>query len=363
MKFAHFAHVWGKIGMAPAQRYQQLWRELRLCDELGVDYGFCVEHHFRPDESWMSAPSMYAVAAGARTKNIRLGPMGYIVPLHHPLRLAEEIALADQMLEGRFEVGLVPGILPAYFEPFKVDYAPRREVTMEFVRFLKVAYPEGDATFDFSGKFHQHKGVKLGVNPAQRPHPPLWMETRDPATLDFCAEHGINTGYFLLFPRTDAAPRYRKYLADWKAAGWRRKPNIAYSTVVYVDETDDKALDKALTHAGNAYRGFFPPRLSGAELTKAQYEGAKLFEQRGEPGAAEVMRHLVDKDWLLEHDMILLGSPETVARKLKEFATEGMFNTFFAEFNFGELAEDDLMRSIRLFGTEVMPALRGFEPF
>jgi hypothetical protein len=56
MKFAHFSHVWAQPGMTPHQRYEELWRELQLCDELGFDYGFCVEHHFRPDESWMSSP-------------------------------------------------------------------------------------------------------------------------------------------------------------------------------------------------------------------------------------------------------------------------------------------------------------------
>src|ERR1041385_5161235 len=90
MKFSHFSHIWGKPKMSPHQRYEQLWRELQLC----------VEHHFRPDESWMSAPSLYAVGAGARTKRLRIGPMGYIVPLYHPLRLAEEIAVVDQMLGG-----------------------------------------------------------------------------------------------------------------------------------------------------------------------------------------------------------------------------------------------------------------------
>ena len=115
MRFAHFAHVWGKPAMTPAERYQQLWRELQLADALGFDYGFCVEHHFRPNESWMSAPSLYTVAAAARTRHIRLGGMGHIIPLHHPVRLAEEIALTDQMIDGRLEVGLVPGINPAYF--------------------------------------------------------------------------------------------------------------------------------------------------------------------------------------------------------------------------------------------------------
>ena len=257
MKFAHFAYVWSKAGMTPAERYQQLWRELTLADELDFDYGFCVEHHFRPDESWMSAPNLYAVAAAARTHKIRLGPMGHIVPLHNPIRLAEEIAVTDQILDGRLDVGLVPGILPEHFHPFKVDFESRREVTLEFVSFMRAAFTEADH-FDFQGKHHQCENVKLAVNPVKWPHPPLWMETRDPATLAFCAREGIHTGFFILFPRREAAPRYRDFLDQWNAAGWPNKPNIAYSTVVYVDETDDKALDTALQDAGRAYRGFFP---------------------------------------------------------------------------------------------------------
>jgi alkanesulfonate monooxygenase SsuD/methylene tetrahydromethanopterin reductase-like flavin-dependent oxidoreductase (luciferase family) len=130
MKFAHFSHVWAKPGMTPHERYEQLWRELALCDEVGFDYAFCVEHHFRPDESWMSSPSLYAVGAGARTERLRVGPMGYIVPLYHPLRLAEEIAIVDQMLGGRLELGLVPGINADYFRPFGLDYAERKSPTL-----------------------------------------------------------------------------------------------------------------------------------------------------------------------------------------------------------------------------------------
>jgi alkanesulfonate monooxygenase SsuD/methylene tetrahydromethanopterin reductase-like flavin-dependent oxidoreductase (luciferase family) len=362
MKFAHFAHVWGKPGMTPAQRYKQLWKELQVCDELGFEYGFCVEHHFRPDESWMSAPNMYAVAAGARTKRIRLGGMGHIVPLHEPVRLAEEIALADQMLDGRLEVGLVPGIAPANFPPFGAAYPTRREETLEFVGFLKTAYTENEA-FDFDGKFHKYKDVTLSVGPVQRPHPPLWIETRDPPTLEFCAKHGINTGYFLVFPREDAAPRYRVFLEQWKAAGWTTKPNIAYSTVVYVDKTDAAAREKAHVRAGQAYAGFFPPAPTEEKRRELQLVSAELFRQRGEPGAAEVMSNLLDPDYLEANDLVIIGSPDTVAQKLKDYATDGVFNTFFGEFNFSDLPEEDLLRSIRLFGEQVIPALRDYEPF
>jgi hypothetical protein len=67
LKFAHFLC---KPGMNPHQRYEQLWRDLQACDELDFDYGFCVEHHFRPDESWVSSPSLYVVGAAAPTQEL-----------------------------------------------------------------------------------------------------------------------------------------------------------------------------------------------------------------------------------------------------------------------------------------------------
>jgi alkanesulfonate monooxygenase SsuD/methylene tetrahydromethanopterin reductase-like flavin-dependent oxidoreductase (luciferase family) len=363
MRFAHFSHVWAKEGMTPHQRYEQLWRELVLCDELGFDYGFSVEHHFTRRESWMSSPNLYAIAAGARTKRIRLGAMGHVVSLHHPVRLLEEIALTDQILGGRSEVGLVAGILESYFKPFGVDFRGRRELTLEFARFLKAAYSRGEQPIDFDGKLIKAKDLEISVTPVQRPYPPLWMETRDVDTLAFCAREGLHTGYFLLFPRSVAKSRYAPYIAGWKQHGWPGTPNIAYSTVCYVDETDEKALAVALADAGNAYKGFFSYSDDPSEVRAKQAEAAEYFKARGEPQAAEILLNMLDPDYLLEHDLILLGSPDTVARKLRQWAAEGSFNTFFGEFNFGTMSEENLMRSLELFGTHVIPQLRDFEPF
>ena len=71
----------------------------------------------------------------------------------------------------------------------------------------------GEQPFSFKGECHSTKSAKLAVLPMQKPHPEMWMQSRDPQTLEFCAEHGINTGYFIVFPRLEAAPRYRKFLA------------------------------------------------------------------------------------------------------------------------------------------------------
>jgi alkanesulfonate monooxygenase SsuD/methylene tetrahydromethanopterin reductase-like flavin-dependent oxidoreductase (luciferase family) len=362
MKFAHFSHIWAKPGMTPHQRYEQLWCELQLCDELDFDYGFCVEHHFRPDESWMSSPSLYAVGAGARTRRMRFGPMGYVVPLYHPLRLAEEIAIVDQMLGGRMELGLVPGINADYFRPFGVDYDLRKSPTLEFVAYLRAAFGEKQP-FSFHGDIHHTDDAVLSVQPVQRPHPPLWMMSRDPQTLEFCARNAINPGYFLVYPRGDAAPRYRKFLEDWFKAGWPLKPRIAYCTIVYVDETDDKALAVGLERASRAYEGFLAPAQPGETFEARVRAHAKKFIGRGEPGASKIMANLFDPDFLIENDLVFIGSPETVANKIRAAAQTGLFNTFLGEFNFADLPEVDLMRSIRLFGEQVIPALRAYEPF
>ena len=362
MKFAHFSHIWTKPGLTPHQRYEELWRELELCDELDFDYSFCVEHHFRPDESLISSPSLYAIGAGARTRRLRIGPMGYIVPLYHPLRLVEEIAIVDQMLGGRMELGLVPGINPDYFKPFGLDYNLRKSPTIEFVDYMRAAYGETQP-FSFHGEVHDTDSALLSVQPMQKPHPPLWMMSRDPQTLEFCARNKINPGYFLVYPRADAAPRYVKFLDDWNKAGWPEKPNIAYCTIVYVDDTDEKALDIALARAARAYEGFLPLPKPGETFEQRVREHAKKFIGRGEPGASEIMANLFDADYLLKHELVFIGSPETVAAKIHAAAKAGLFNVFMGEFNFADLPEADLQRSIRLFGEKVIPTLRGYEPF
>jgi alkanesulfonate monooxygenase SsuD/methylene tetrahydromethanopterin reductase-like flavin-dependent oxidoreductase (luciferase family) len=72
--------------------------------------------------------------------------------------------------------------------------------------------------------------------------------------------------------------------------------------------------------------------------------------------------NILDPEYLLKNELILLGTPDTVTKQLRAWAAEGSFNAFFGEFNFGNLAEADLMRSIRMFGTDVIPQLRGYEP-
>ena len=352
---------WPERRVALPQVYERALQRIEIMDKNGFDAVWLAEHHF---SSFSVCPSvhMMGVLAAARTKRLRIGTGVSLAPFYHPLRLAEEIAIVDQMLGGRMELGLVPGINPDYFRPFGLEYAQRKSPTLEFVDYLCAAF--GDTQpFSFHGQEFHTDNAEISVRPLQRPHPPLWMMSRDPQTLEFCARRGINPGYFLVYPRADAAPRYRKFLADWQTAGWPCRPNIAYSTVIYVDESDAKALDTALFRASRAYEGFLPQAKAGESFEERVAIFAKMFIGRGEPGASEIMQNVFNPDYLLKHDLVFIGSPETVAAKIRAAAQAGLFNTIMGEFNFADLPEPELMRSIRLFGEKVIPALRDYEPF
>lgn len=359
MKFAHFSHVWNKLGMNAAERYDQLWRELALADELGYDFSFCVEHHFNPRESWMPSPSIYCAMAAAHTKRLRIGTMGNIAPLYDPLRIAEDAAVLDNVMHGRLELGIVSGIVPDFFGPYRADFQNKRALTEEAVLAVKEALSCA-GPFNFTGATHQYKNVALAVKPLQKPHPPMWVSSRDASTLALLAREGVHTGYLFLVPREDVAPRYREYLRLWKEAGHAGKPDIGYWILVYVDETDAKAMAKAKPLFEYCFTHVFGTRAEGG----VGYQRlAESHLKRGDAGGAEIARHAIDAEWMRDRHLAFIGSPKTVVEQIKAAASEGVFNTVMAEFNIAGIGEEDLMRSIRLFGTEVIPALRNFEPY
>ena len=85
--------------------------------------------------------------------------------------------------------------------------------------------------------------------------------------------------------------------------------------------------------------------------------------KRNDPGEPQIAKNSVNLDYLLECNLAFVGLPKTVAEQIKAAASAGLFNTVLGEFSIGDIAEEDLMRSIKLFGTEVVPALRRFEPY
>jgi alkanesulfonate monooxygenase SsuD/methylene tetrahydromethanopterin reductase-like flavin-dependent oxidoreductase (luciferase family) len=359
VKFAHFTQTFPREGETAADRYDQMWRELELADQVNFDYGFSSVHHFsrlRPTSS------TYCTGAAARTKRLRLGPMGYTVGLYNPIRLVEEVALLDNITHGRLEVGLTTGVTPEEFRIYGGDWDERHSVATEAMQLLRKAFTSGDRPFTFEGPHHQYHNVPLAVEPLQQPHPPIWLLSMSPTQLQAAAQEGAHTGYVFFRRREEAAPSVAEYLRMWQQYEHPYNPNVAYVAFVYVDETDEKAAETAAPHLLHSMRSIYGRAMGVSESNEVEYYQAgtqQVTEGFNEDQSDRLKWY--DFDYLHQNTLVFVGSPQTVAEKLHDASATGLFNVYCGEFNIGHLPEEDLMRSIRLFGTEVIPALKDFD--
>ncbi|MER5307652.1 LLM class flavin-dependent oxidoreductase [Streptomyces sp. NPDC002773] len=354
MKFAYFTHVWGRENLTVRQRYEELWQEVEAADRLGFDYAFSVEHHCTPEESWMSSPAVFCTGAALRTERIRVGPMGWVPPLHHPLHIVEEAATLDQLLGGRLEVGLASGVSDQPFKPFGADFAGRKERTRECADLLRTAFTS-KGTFDFDGPVHQLRDVTLSFGAAQHPHPPVWIPTTDRATLRHLAKTGGHTCSTMIVPRAAMGVVYRHYVDWWRKEGQPGVPNIGYWSLVHVAETDAEAEARAAEQATRTF------------VETLRYGSVRRSADRPAPASglntADILAGCHDFRFLMDHNLIFVGSPRTVADRIAAAAREGHFNTLFGEFVFGDITGDEAIGSMELFARDVVPQLAAFSPY
>jgi len=119
-----------------------------------------------------SRPSVFLAAAIQRTSTIRLGPLVYVLPLYHPLRLYEEICMLDHLSRGRLTVGVGRGGALIEHQRFGIDPAVAPAMYHEAFAVLMRAFE--NEVLDFEGRFYNYKDYVIQVRPVQRPHPPIW---------------------------------------------------------------------------------------------------------------------------------------------------------------------------------------------
>ena len=199
------------------------------------------EHHFTP-LGMASSPAVYLSAVAQRSKRLRFGPMVFCLPLYHPLRIAEEICMLDQMSGGRFDLGVGRGISP--LESRSYGESPEKEVTQEVyvesLAILKKAMEGGK--FSHAGKHRSVEDVEMTIGPAQKPHPPLWMGVQTVANAEFAARNGMSMLSLLSAPQLrDKVERHREV---WRAThGASTAPGKqGVGLFIVVAETEGKAM-------------------------------------------------------------------------------------------------------------------------
>ncbi|HUZ72520.1 MAG TPA: LLM class flavin-dependent oxidoreductase [Stellaceae bacterium] len=329
MEFGVFDHL-DRSDLPLRDYYASRLALIAQYDRAGFHAYHVAEHHATP-LGMAPSPSVFLAAAAQHTRRLRLGTLVYALPLHHPLRMIEEICMLDQMSGGRLELGFGRGSSPIELEYYGQDPATAQQAYESALDLVLrgLAAP----SIDFAGR-----EVPLVLEPLQRPHPPVWYGVHSRESAERAAKRGFN----IVCNEPAAASRLyiERFREAWRAAqpAGASLPRMGVTQFVVVGESDDNALAVArraysVWHASFHYlfrRLGRTPRISG-----------------GEP----------DFDALHRSGKGVAGTPDRVrdflARRLDAAGATYCINRFA----FGDLSLDEAQRSVALFVSEVMPRL------
>jgi alkanesulfonate monooxygenase SsuD/methylene tetrahydromethanopterin reductase-like flavin-dependent oxidoreductase (luciferase family) len=324
----------GSLGLA--EFYEQRLQLIEAYDRAGFRTYHVAEHHSTP-LGLAPSPSVFLAAIAQRTRRLRFGPLVYILPLYHPLRLLEEICMLDQISGGRLELGVGRGISPIEVGYYSVDPAEAQARYTETLEILRNGF--GARRLSHQGQFYQFKDVPIMLEPLQKPHPPLWYGVINPEGAVWTAANRVNivSNQPSSIVRTIAA----RYRAEWRKAGREaeRLPHIGMSRHIVVDETDAAAL----AAARRAYRVW---RRSFLHL---------WLEHGRQPSMVNFPEEF---DQLMEQGLGFAGSPSTVCQRLMTEIELSEVNYLVCRFAFGDLSAIESLRSVQLFSRSIQAALR-----
>jgi len=350
MKFGTFFFFQAAPGHRHADIIHRELEQVEWTEELGFDEVWFTEHHFI-DYGLSVDPSSLAAAAASRTRRVRIGLAAAILPFHHPLRLAEQMALVDIISNGRLDVGVGRGNRPAEFAGYRVPQVESRERFDETVEILRLAWTQ--ERFSFRGRFFDFDDVRVIPKPLQQPHPPIYQVCVSKDGIENTAVRGwpmLNS--VLTGPVEQLVANRDTYVATLEKTG-RRASEIAVllgrwgvSRQIYVAETDAQALSEAkdaeLWYQESFRRFVVPERI----------EDAHPSLQPGFRAMADKLARVTWED--LVRETLAFGSPDTVARHIAAMRELGV-GQVLCWMNFGGLPQDRIRRSMELFAREVMP--------
>jgi alkanesulfonate monooxygenase SsuD/methylene tetrahydromethanopterin reductase-like flavin-dependent oxidoreductase (luciferase family) len=311
-------------------------RLVELIEREGFAAYHMAEHHSTP-LGMASSPSVFLSAAIQRTKTLQLGPLVYVLPLHHPLRLYEEICLLDHLSGGRLIVGVGRG--GVLLEHQRYGIGPEDAPAMYHECFAVLMHAFKSDVVDFDGKYYRYKDYVVQAKPVQRPHPPLWYGAPNAEAVAWAAPLSVNVVSLGPAERARAiAERYRK---EWTtlARDPAALPHIGITRHIVVADSDAQA-QRIAQAAYPRWRGAMDWlwRRSNVEFVLNQIYPADFAElQRIGHGIA--------------------GAPATVRDYLAALARDTGVTYVLCQMAFGDMKFSDASHSIQLFAREVMPAL------
>lgn len=353
MRFGTYYFLQAAPGFTHEQVIHNELEQMAWSEELGFDAIWLTEHHFI-EYGLAVDPSTLAAAAAARTSRVRIGLAAAILPFHHPIRLAEQLAMTDIISRGRLDVGVGRGNRPVEFAGYRIPQTESRERFDETVDVLTRLWTEDRVTY--AGRFYQLDGVRVIPKPIQRPHPPMYQVCVSKDGIESTALRGWPMLNSVLTGSVDQVIASRDiYVATLEKAG-RSEADIqallskwGVSRHIYVAETDEQAFEEARPYEmwyQDSFRRFVvPERIEDAHPTL-------------QPGFRAMAEKLGAVTWEgLRAETVAFGSPDTVARHIARMQELGI-GQVLCWMNFGGLPQAKIRTSMELFAREVMPRFR-----
>jgi alkanesulfonate monooxygenase SsuD/methylene tetrahydromethanopterin reductase-like flavin-dependent oxidoreductase (luciferase family) len=188
MKFGIFDHL-DRNELPLHAYYAERLKFVEAYDRAGFYAYHTAEHHATP-LGLAASPSVFLAAVAQRTERLRFGPLVYTLPLHHPLRVVEEICMLDQMSGGRLELGVGRGISPIESAYYGVPPDQRQKMYIEALQIVRQALTS--RTLTFHGQFYDYTDVPIELEPFQKPHPPFWAGAGTPDGGEVAGRSGFN---------------------------------------------------------------------------------------------------------------------------------------------------------------------------
>mgnify|MGYP001300545999 CR=1 FL=1 len=365
--------------------YKETLEQCVLADEIGLDSVWFVEHHFLTGFSASPCPEVIFGALSQITKNIRIGFGVSILPYHHPVRVAERVAMVDQLTDGRVELGT--GRSNAYEQTgLGVDPRDTRDLWEESISMIPQIWQSEE--FSWEGKFWKVPPRRVLPKPFQKPHPPLWLACTQPSSYELAAQKGIGV---LLSAATipdilaEHVKTYRENIKKAKPVGAFVNEQFSVNIHAYCGEDNREARELCAQSMKTFYGpdkpytrdrieiyqdllkswGGVPDHLKSSfsrwikqsdEETQAAAAEQGINLDSG-PEAARAAIGLLDADTLCDRAAILGGDPDSCIKIIKQFEDIGV-DQLTMLMQTETVPHEKVIKSLEMFGKHVLPAFR-----
>jgi alkanesulfonate monooxygenase SsuD/methylene tetrahydromethanopterin reductase-like flavin-dependent oxidoreductase (luciferase family) len=333
------------------QSYREGMDECELAEEVGFDWVSFSEHHYS-GRIPTGTPAVMASAVAERCKRIKIALLGHLLPLNNPVRVAEELALLDNLTDGRLVAGFLRGT-PNEDQVYTMNPAEGRGRLHEGMDLILKALTEPEP-FSWEGRYYQFRTVAVWPRLVQQPLPQVIVGTRSDDTIRYAADHRLGLGVSFL-PVEQTAAITDKYHAWCEEAGWSPGPDdIVYRASIYVAETDELAHKWFEGLMKSRPGPNIPLRRTVSEAIESARTG-NAFDLRGVVAGSP------------EGDVVgnslginFIGGPDTVASQIKEFHDRCGVGVMDLLIQQNQVDHKAVMKEIELFGKEVIPQIREF---